>query len=131
LTDTHSILIADDNEVLLDGFTAIITRDPSLRVVATAGNGKELINKVLQLSPEVCLIDMEMPDMNGLGVSEILHKHNAVLKIIILSNHKENSLIKRIRAAGINGFLLKNCDSEELLFAIREVIKGSTYFGVG
>jgi DNA-binding NarL/FixJ family response regulator len=123
-----SVLLADDHEIMLDGLSAIINAEPTLQVIDVARNGSELVVKYEQLKPEICIVDLDMPIMNGLQASELLLKKYEGIKIIILTMHKENSIIKRIKCMGVKGYVLKTCDSDELLFAIKHVLKGKTYY---
>jgi DNA-binding NarL/FixJ family response regulator len=122
------ILLADDHEMMLDGLTAIIDQEDNLSVVATARTGREFILKATSVRPDICIVDLEMPDLNGLQASEILIQQFSDVKIIILTMHKEQSLLRKIRDLGIKGYLLKTCDSEELIFAINKILKGQSYY---
>lgn len=123
-----TVVIADDHEILLDGLVKILQTDASLIVIDTAKNGFEFIEKVQLNPPDLCLVDLDMPGLNGLDASEKLLAQNSDLKIIMLTMHQENSLIKKAKNIGIKGFVLKTGDSEELLFALKQVLKGKTYF---
>jgi DNA-binding NarL/FixJ family response regulator len=130
-TNKFAILLADDHEIMLDGLSAIINAEPTLQVIDVARNGSELVAKYEQLLADLCIVDLDMPVMNGLQASELLIKKHEDIKIIILTMHKENSILKRLKAMGIKGYVLKTCDSDELLFAIKQVLKGKTYFSEG
>lgn len=129
--ETFSILLADDHEIMLDGLSAIINAEPTLHVIDVARNGNELVTKYEQLQPDICIVDLDMPVMNGLQASELLIKNHKEIKIIILTMHKENSILKRVKCVGIKGYVLKTCDSDELIFAIKQVLKGKSYFSEG
>ncbi|MBE0661402.1 MAG: response regulator transcription factor [Bacteroidales bacterium] len=124
----YKLLLADDHEVMLNGLTAIINAEDNLRVIDTARNGSELIAKVNKLNPDLCIVDLDMPVMNGLQASETLLKQDEDIKIIMLTMHKEGSLVRKFREIGVKGYLLKTCDSDELIFAINKVLKGQAYF---
>lgn len=124
----YNIILADDHEVVLDGLTAIINAEDNLRVVAAVRNGSDLVAKAPALQPDLCIIDLDMPEMNGLQASEILLKQRSDLKIIILTMHNEGSIIRKAKDLGIKGYLTKTCDSEELIFAIKKILKGQTYY---
>lgn len=124
----YKLLLADDHEMMLNGLTAIINAEDNLRVIDTARNGSDLISKVKKLNPDLCVVDLDMPVMNGLQASEVLVKQDKDIKIIILTMHKEGSLVRKFREIGIKGYLLKTCDSDELIFAINKVLKGQTYY---
>lgn len=128
MENKYSILLADDHEMMLDGLRAIINEEHNLHVIDTTRNGNELIVKVQKLNPDLCVVDLDMPGMNGLQAAEQLLKTNNQLKIIILTMHKEGSIFRKIKEAGVKGYLLKTCDSSELIFAINKVLKGQTYY---
>lgn len=128
MKSTCSILIADDHEVMLDGLKAIIQMQADLTVAGTASNGNELLIKAAQLKPDIFIIDLDMPVMDGIEASIKLLAAQADAKIIILTMHGESSLIKKLKAIGVKGYLNKTCDSDELVFAIRQVLKGKTFF---
>ena len=124
----YNIALADDHALFLDGISTLIESQPNLNVVYKAKNGKELIDFVELSIPDLCIIDMEMPIMNGLQASEFLLKRYPNQKIIILTMYQEQSLVRNLINMGICGFLLKTSDKDELLFAINQVLKGKTYF---
>jgi len=126
----HKILLADDHEMMLDGLKAIIEAEPDLYVVGTARNGEELISKAAITKPDLCIVDLDMPVMNGLEAAPVLLRRQPETKIILLTMHKEKSILRKVKEAGIHGYLLKTGDSEELLFALRQVLKGKTYYTV-
>ncbi len=122
------IILADDHEVILDGLSAILNAEDNLKVIAIARNGKELLEKSAELSPDLCIVDIDMPVMNGLQASEtLIHRHKD-FKIILLTMHNEGSILRKAKEMGIRGYLLKTCDTEELIFAINKVLKGQTYY---
>jgi len=124
----YNIALADDHILILDGISTLIEDQPNLHVVYKAQNGKELIDFVELSIPDICIIDMEMPIMNGLQASELLLRKYPNLKIIILTMYQEPSIVKNLTNIGISGYLLKTSDKDELLFAINQVLKGKTYF---
>lgn len=122
------IILADDHEVILDGLSAVLNAEDNLKVIAIARNGKELLEKTAELSPDLCIVDIDMPVMNGLQASEtLIHRHKD-FKIIVLTMHNEGSILRKAKEMGIQGYLLKTCDTEELIFAINKVLKGQTYY---
>ncbi|MBN2174745.1 MAG: response regulator transcription factor [Bacteroidales bacterium] len=124
----YKIILADDHEILLDSLEKLIKPEKDLTVIAKVNNGHELINRVEISSPDLCIVDMDMPIMNGMISSENLLKKYPGLKIMILSMHSEKSIIKKMVRMGIKGYLTKTCDQDEFLFAIRQVLKGKSYF---
>lgn len=124
-----SIIIVDDHQLVQDGLKAIVSDIDDLEVIATAQNGKEAIDLVTNLQPELVLMDIDMPIMNGLEATRQI-KSNKELesKVIILTMHNEASLIKKVMDIGADGYLLKNADSEELINGLRTVLAGKAYF---
>ncbi|MFH1001184.1 MAG: response regulator transcription factor [Bacteroidota bacterium] len=126
--EKYNIILADDHEILLDSLADLINSQHDLKVIAKATNGKQLIDKVEETMPDLCIVDMDMPGMNGLQASEILLKQLPELKIIILTMHNEKSLVKKMMNLGVKAYLLKTCDKDEFIFAIHQVLKNKTYF---
>lgn len=128
MKEKNTVLLADDHEVMLDGLKAIINAEDNLRVIDTARNGNELVAKAKSLNADICVVDLDMPGLSGLEASEILLKQHEGIKIIILTMHKEGSILRKIKEIGIKGYLLKTCDSDELIFAINKVLKGQSFY---
>lgn len=123
-----TIILADDHEIMLEGLSGLINAETNLSILAIAKNGKEIVERVKETPPDICLIDLDMPKMDGLQASEMLLRLFPDIKIMILTMHKERSLLKRMKYLGIKGYLIKTCDSDELIFAINKVLKGGAYF---
>jgi DNA-binding NarL/FixJ family response regulator len=124
----YKLILADDHEILLDSLERLIKTEHDLTVMAKVNNGKELIDRVEISCPDLCIIDMDMPGMNGMVASEKLLEKYPDLKIVILSMHGDKSIIKKMVRMGVKGYLTKTCDQDEFLFAIRQVLKGKSYF---
>lgn len=124
----HNIILADDHEIFLDSLSAILNSEANLKVAGKVSNGKELVKKVQESVPDLCIVDMDMPEMNGLQASEILLKLYPDIKILILTMHNEKSLIKKMMSLGVKGYLIKTCDKDEFIFAINQVLKNKTHF---
>lgn len=122
------IILADDHEIFLESLSAMLTSEENLEILKKVSNGKELVNAVKESPPDLCIVDMDMPEMNGMQASEVLLKLYPDLKILILTMHKEKSLIKKMMSLGIRGYLLKTCDKEEFIFAINHILKGKNHF---
>lgn len=124
----HNIILADDHEIFLDSLSAMLNSEANLKVAGKVTNGKELVKKVQESVPDLCIVDMDMPEMNGLQASEILLKLYPDIKILILTMHNEKSLIKKMMSLGVKGYLIKTCDKDEFIFAINQVLKNKTHF---
>ena len=125
---THSVLLVDDHQLVLDGIEALLKNTSEFEVLATAANGKEAIAKVQMLRPELVLIDLDMPVMNGLEATRQLRKNGYSGKIVVLSMHKEQAVVKQLMAAGANGFLVKDSPREEFIHCLRLVMQGKASF---
>lgn len=123
---TIKIILADDHKLILDGLRSLLEQ-PNLKVVAEAENGSQLIDLCRLLSPDLVLTDVDMPVMNGFDAVKILRSEFPELKILVLTMHKDRGLYLRMKEAGANGYIHKNIDKEELLFAIHKVMSGKEY----
>jgi len=127
----YNIVIADDHEIILNSLTKIIDAEANMQIVAGVKNGVELIDFVNTNMPDLCIVDLDMPVMNGLAASKKLLDNYPDIKIIIFTMYNLNSLIRRIKNMGIKAYLIKSCDRDELIFAINQVVKGRRYFSGG
>jgi DNA-binding NarL/FixJ family response regulator len=122
------IIIADDHQLVAEGLKAIIESGNEHKVIAVAMNGSELIKQLELVQPDLVLLDVDMPVMNGIEAMQLLQKNYPDLKVIVLSMHEEKSLVKKFVDMGACGFLIKNTDQDELLMAIKRIIGGGQYF---
>jgi len=123
-----NIILADDHELLISSLREMINDEDNLSVVGTVNTGLELIDLVRETNIDLCIIDLNMPGISGLETSEILLKQNPEIKILILTMHKEKSLIKKMVSMGVKGYLPKTCDKDEFIFAINQILKDKIYF---
>ncbi len=122
------VLIVDDHTIVRQGLKALLDMEKDIEVVGEAGTGKEAIEKSVGLRPSVVLMDISMPDSNGLQASaQIIHLLPDI-KVIILSMTADRDLVAHALDIGIRGYLVKQTASSELLTAIREVEKGNAFF---
>ncbi len=126
--ETYKIILTDDHQIVLDGLSAILSQYPEYEIVAEATNGKEAIQLVGALRPDLLILDIDMPLMNGLVAAREIKQQYPDTRIIILSLHKETSVIRKLIQLGIDGYLMKNADSKEMVAAIEMVRNGRTYF---
>jgi RND family efflux transporter MFP subunit len=125
------ILLVDDQESIRDYLQSQLDRDLDIEVIGTADNGKLAIQQVARLQPDVVLMDMEMPDMDGVSTTKIIHQRFPNIKILILSGYDKNQYIHASLDAGAMGYLLKNASPDELRDSIRFVNKGYTQLAPG
>lgn len=122
------LILTDDHQLILDGLRSIISNEADLEIIAEANDGASAMQLCLALNPDLILMDIDMPVMNGLEATQQIKRKNPERKIIILTMHDEPALIKRIMEIGADGYLLKNSDQNELVNAIRKVLSGEKYF---
>jgi len=123
-----TVLLAEDHTIVREGFRRLLELDADLKVVGEAQDGRQAVALAKKLRPEVVLMDIAMPLMNGLEAVRQLLKALPAAKIIILSAHNDDAYIKSAAAAGAEGFLLKQSSASDVCHAIREVQKGKTFF---
>jgi DNA-binding NarL/FixJ family response regulator len=122
------VLIVDDHPVVRKGLWSCLDAQPNLKVVGEAANGHQAIERVTALSPDVVLMDISMPEMDGLAVTEKLHKTAPEINVLILSvNSSRDSVLRMIRA-GARGYVLKDAPPEDLVRAIETVHRGEAFF---
>ncbi|HKI70284.1 MAG TPA: response regulator transcription factor [Verrucomicrobiae bacterium] len=123
-----TVLLAEDHTVVREGFRKMLEIEDNLVVVGEAQNGREAVALVKALRPDVVLMDIAMPQLNGLEATRQILKVLPATKVLILSAHNDDAYVKSATESGAVGFLLKQTSSHEVCKAIREVQKGSTYF---
>ncbi len=120
------ILIVDDHTIIRDGLRLIFDTVPEFELVAEAANGKEALEYVDVHSPDVVLMDLQMPVMDGITAIETLQRTHPELAIVILTTYKENDLLLRGLKAGARGYLLKDTDRQTLINTIQAAARGET-----
>ncbi len=122
------ILIVDDHSVLRAGIRALLDMQPDFEVVGEAGNGQEAIARVRELRPDVVLMDIGMPGMDGLAATREIKSFQPDTKILILTQHENKEYVLPSLKIGASGYVLKRADGDELLQAIRRLFAGETFF---
>ena len=121
------LLVADDHVLVRAGIRALLERLRGVRVVAEASDGREVLRQVAQHQPQIVLLDISMPGLNGLEVARHLSRKFPKVRVIILSMHSDEEHVWRALSAGAAGYLLKGASVEEFELAIRAVANGETY----
>ncbi|MFN8396600.1 MAG: response regulator transcription factor [Bacteroidia bacterium] len=122
------VILADDHTVVLDGLQAVLRDQPDIEVVGIATHGEQALALLRSTEPDVVVLDISMPGLNGKDTArEILKKHPKT-KVLILSMHAEYSYIRALREMHVHGYLLKGSSSKEVLDAIRSLAEGRDYF---
>jgi DNA-binding NarL/FixJ family response regulator len=120
------ILIVDDQRLMREGLATIIGLEAGMEVVGTAVDGRDAYNKVLEWQPDVVLMDIRMPGMDGVEGSELILKHFPETKVLILTTFDDAELIMQVLEKGVHGYLLKDMPSEAIVSAIQTVFNGGT-----
>ena len=122
------LLLADDHPVVRKGISSCLAGHDQLQIVGEAADGEEALRKARELAPDIILMDIDMPRMNGLTVTEMLRKELPRIKVLILSIHSNTEYVMRIIQSGASGYILKEAPPEELLRAIETVNNGEAFF---
>ena len=121
------IMITDDHSMIREGLKNLLELDGDIEVIAEAENGEECLQKLLTVKPDVLLLDINMPKMNGLEVLKSLKDAKSKVKVLILTVHNETEYLLKAVEIGINGYVLKDSESAELKKAIFTIADGENY----
>ena len=121
------VIIADDHAIVRAGLRALIHADASLELVGEAAGGYEAIELVEKNRPEILVLDLSMPDLDGISVTREIHPKFPDLNILILTLHEDEALLKEAIKAGASGYILKRAAETELISAIRTILRGDLY----
>jgi len=121
------ILLADDHKIIRDGIRALLEKTTDMEVIAEASNGREAIELAEKKSVDVVIIDVAMPDTNGIEATRQIKTNNPNMKILALSMHSDQRFVADMLRAGASGYLLKDCAGEELERAVRTILKNQVY----
>jgi two-component system response regulator NreC len=121
------ILLADDHAIVRQGLKLILSAHPDLEVVGEAANGREAVELANKLRPDLVLMDVQMPELNGIEATRQMVAANPRTRILVLSMHKEAVYVREILRAGARGYILKDAIDTELLNAVRSVANGDGY----
>ncbi|EJK2113640.1 response regulator [Vibrio navarrensis] len=122
------IVIVDDHQVVLDGFIARLEIEPEIEVVGTASNGLEALDAVRRHKPDVVLMDISMPIMNGIEATRLIKEEFPESKVLMLTMQDNREYIMKVMQEGAVGYMLKEISAEKMVQAIKTVNQGSTYF---
>ena len=124
---TIRVLLADDHKIIRDGLKTLIEKEAGMEVIAEAENGRKTVRLAQKLHPNVVIMDVSMPDMNGIDATRKIMEETPGVRVIALSMHSDRRYVLGMLEAGASGYLLKDCAFEELATAIRNVAGGNTY----
>ena len=121
------IILADDHKVVREGLCSILEREADMEVIAQAENGRRAVELARELSPNVIVMDVSMPDLNGLEATRQITNDESKIKILALSMHSDRGFVAEMLKAGACGYLLKDSPAKEVISAIRTVVKKGIY----
>jgi DNA-binding NarL/FixJ family response regulator len=121
------ILLAEDHKIVREGLRFILAMEQDIDVIAEAGNGRMAVQLAIEVEPDVAVIDIAMPEMNGIEATRRILCEKPGIKVLALSMHSARRFVAEALSAGAKGYLLKDCASEELVRAIRTVAANETY----
>ncbi|AXT60380.1 DNA-binding response regulator [Aquimarina sp. AD10] len=122
-----TVSILDDHTMVLKGLEIMLKDTTDIQLIATYTKGEELLTNIINMTPDVVLLDINLPDSNGIELCKAITKQYPDLAVIGLSNYNETGFIKNMMRNGAKGYLLKNTSKEELELAIKTVYSGKTY----
>jgi DNA-binding NarL/FixJ family response regulator len=122
-----SVFIADDHPIFRKGLCEVIGHDPLLRIVGEAAHGEDTLRLVMELQPDVAILDINMPKLSGLQVARTLNERQSATKLVLLTMHQDEDLLDEALALGVSAYLLKENAVEDLLSAVRTVMAGQTF----
>jgi len=126
MTPTISVLLVDDHALVRRGFRRLLEDDPSIAVVGEAGNGEEAVRMVEALKPDVVVMDAAMPGTGGLAATRAILARDPTTKILMLSMHSEETLVRQALESGARGYILKNALDLDLAAAVTRIAAGET-----
>lgn len=125
------ILLADDHAVVRQGFKMLLDAQGDMEIVGEAGNGREAVDLAEQLRPDVVVMDVAMPELNGIEATRRMAEKVPHARVVALSMHKDSVYVREVLRAGARGYLLKDSGSQDLVAAIRAVASGEGYLSPG
>lgn len=123
-----SVLLADDHTVVRQGLRTLLAAEPDIEVVGEADNGRQAVQLAHQLQPDVIVMDISMPQLNGLEATRQIIDEGVPAKLLILSSYADSEYVHQLTAAGASGYLIKQTAASDLITAVREVSKGNAFF---
>ena len=122
------LLIADDHHILLEGMVSVLQNEPNFEITDTAENGRQVIELIKKNDYDICLLDISMPEIDGMEAAKWIIENKPGTKIIILTTHDEEEIIAEMVQMGVSGYLVKTSTRHELVEGINKIINGKLYF---
>ncbi|SRR6266536_819249 len=123
-----NVLLADDHTVVRQGLRALLETEEDMNIVGEAENGRQAVQMAKRLQPDVVVMDIAMPSLNGLEATRQVTKESPKSKVLILSSYSDDEYVKQLTDAGASGYLVKQTAAQDLVAAIREAKKGNAFF---
>lgn len=121
------IFLADDHTIMREGLKSLVNAQPDMDVIGEADNGRAALQQARELQPDVVIMDVSMPELNGIKVTEQLKRTCQKIKVLVLTAHDESGYLRQLLQVGASGYVLKKAAAEELINAIRAVAAGGVY----
>jgi Response regulator containing a CheY-like receiver domain and an HTH DNA-binding domain len=121
------ILLAEDHEMVREGLRSLVNAQPDMEVIGEAGNGQAAIERARELGPDIIIMDVSMPHMNGLQATGKLKQDLPHIKVLALTRHTDTGFLQQLFRAGASGYVLKQSTSDELMRAVRAIAAGGNY----
>jgi DNA-binding NarL/FixJ family response regulator len=121
------VILADDHHIVREGLRGLLEKQKDFEIIAEARNGREAVRLCQQLQPDIVVMDITMPDLNGIDATRHILDEVPNVKVIALSMHSDKQFVDGMLRAGVKGYLLKDCASEELILCIQTVRSGRVY----
>ncbi len=125
------VLLADDHKILRQGLRTLLEQEKDIQIVGEADNGRSSVKLTGELAPDVVIMDVAMPDLNGIDATRRITEAEPRTRVLALSMHSDGRYVKGMLQAGARGYILKDCAAEELTHAIRTVMAGQIYVSPG
>jgi DNA-binding NarL/FixJ family response regulator len=122
------LFIADDHQIFIDGIKALLQNADNIEIIGEATNGKQVMEKLEELDPHIILMDIGMPELNGIETAKMVSAKYPAIKIIALTMYEDNNRVVKMLKAGAKGYVLKNTTRQELLQAIQTVAVGGVHY---
>ncbi len=123
-----NVLLADDHTIVRQGIRSLLATEPDIEVVGEAENGRQAVQMAKSLSPDIVMMDIAMPQLNGLEATRQIVKEGVPTKVLVLSSYSDDEYVHQLTEAGATGYLIKQTAANDLIKAIREAYKGNAFF---